>query len=155
MVIAQWRGIGDREEGIGKMRNEEVPVEGGVWGHDAHGIYSKILNCIETYGGAGASFLLVMVDSGKAQQAGSSGGYYGPPNYPRRFCGFSPSGHTGARTRNDAPGIPFCRYCTKDGDGGSSRGDCVGYARTGDADAGWDHAPTDGDAGDAEHATAD
>jgi len=27
MVIAQWRGIGDREEGIGKMRNEHVPLK--------------------------------------------------------------------------------------------------------------------------------
>src|SRR5260370_20800452 len=146
MVIAQWRGIGDREEGIGKMRNEEVPVEGGVWGHDAHGIYSKILNCIETYGGAGASFLLVMVDSGKAQHAGSSGGYNGPPNYPRRFCGFSPSGHTGARARNDAPGVPFFRCCTKGGDGGPSRGVCAGDAWAWDGDAGRDSA---------EHATAD
>ncbi len=117
-------------------------------------IYRLLLNCIETYGGAGASFLLVMVDSGKAQQAGPSGECYGPPNYPRRFCGFSPSRRTGARARNDA-GIPFCRCCTKGGDGGSSRGVCAGDVRAGDGDAGRDHAPTDSAVGDAEHATVD
>jgi len=108
-------------------------------------------NWIETYGVAGASLvsgdgLLVMTRRAKAQKAGSSGDHYGPPNYPRRFCGFSPRGRGGARARGDASGFACCRFCAESDDADSARG---GFADGGGAAHGseeWNGSPANGDA---------